>query len=90
MVRQKSKPALKDEGDLAVIRELMLFNDDVNTFQFVIDSLIEVCEHDFCQAETCAYVAHYKGKCPVKSGPITELKPLFDEMTRRGLTVEIE
>lgn len=71
-------------------RELILFNDDKNSFDFVIQSLIEVCDHDTIQAEQCTYIAHFTGKCAVKSGSLTELKPRFDEMTRRGLTVSID
>jgi ATP-dependent Clp protease adaptor protein ClpS len=90
MVREKRKPLPSQDEQLDLIKELVLFNDEVNTFHFVIESLVEVCDHDFLQAETCAFVAHYKGKCPVKSGSLTELKPKYDEMTRRGLTMEIE
>ena len=68
MVKQKTKPANENESQLTSGKELILYNDDFNTFQFVIESLIEVCEHEFYQAETCAYLAHYRGKCPVKSG----------------------
>jgi ATP-dependent Clp protease adaptor protein ClpS len=90
MVRQKTKPVHESDDLTDTIKELILFNDEVNTFEFVIQTLIEVCEHDVCQAETCAYVAHYKGKCQVKSGSFTDLRPKYDEMTRRGLTVDIE
>jgi ATP-dependent Clp protease adaptor protein ClpS len=48
--------------------EIILFNDDVNTFDHVIDSLIDVCDHTSEQAEQCAYLVHYKGKCAVKTG----------------------
>jgi ATP-dependent Clp protease adaptor protein ClpS len=90
MVREKSKPS-HQSGDLTEnLKELILFNDEINSFDFVIESLIEVCEHDVYQAETCAYLAHYKGKCPVKSGSFIDLKPKYNEMTRRGLTVDIE
>lgn len=68
----------------------MLFNDDVNTFDFVIQSLIEVCHHEPEQAEQCALVAHFKGKCMIKGGGYYELKPYCDEMSLRGLTVSIE
>jgi ATP-dependent Clp protease adaptor protein ClpS len=48
--------------------EIVLFNDDVNTFDHVIDSLIEICDHTLEQAEQCAILVHYKGKCTVKTG----------------------
>ncbi|RLD42046.1 MAG: ATP-dependent Clp protease adaptor ClpS [Bacteroidetes bacterium] len=70
--------------------KLILFNDDFNSFDFVIDSLIEVCEHDPLQAETCAWITHYKGKCTIKNGAVIELKACFKEMSNRNLTVEIQ
>jgi ATP-dependent Clp protease adaptor protein ClpS len=71
-------------------KKLVLFNDDVNTFEFVIETLIEVCGHDLFQAENCALIAHYKGKCTVKKGSLEELMPCRDEMILRRLTVEIQ
>ena len=71
-------------------RGLILYNDDVNTFEFVIDTLVEVCNHEPEQAEQCALITHYKGKCNVKTGDYHEVKPMCDEMTNRGLTVSIE
>jgi ATP-dependent Clp protease adaptor protein ClpS len=71
-------------------KSLILFNDDFNAFDYVIQCLVEVCEHDEMQAENCAMIAHYKGKCPVKNGSIDELKPKKEEMIRRKLTVEIQ
>ncbi|HRG58763.1 MAG TPA: ATP-dependent Clp protease adaptor ClpS [Bacteroidia bacterium] len=70
-------------------KALILFNDDVNTFDYVIDSLVEVCNHDVVQAEQCAYLVHYSGKCEVKNGSFDQLKPLRTELSRRGLTVSI-
>ena len=90
MVREKNKPNLESDDLTDTLKELILFNDEVNSFEYVIESLIEVCEHDIFQAETCAYVAHYNGKCPVKSGSFVDLKPKYNEITRRGLTVDIE
>ena len=90
MVKQKGNPSSIRQDSKTVIRELILFNDDVNTFDFVIETLIDVCKHEPEQAEQCAMVAHFKGKCMVKTGDYCELKPLYDEMTLRGLTVSIE
>jgi ATP-dependent Clp protease adaptor protein ClpS len=89
MIREKSKPADNPSGLISDGKELILFNDDVNSFDFVIETLIEVCDHEMEQAEQCALIAHYKGKCVVKSGSFEELKPKSEEMSRRGLTVEI-
>ncbi len=72
------------------IKELILFNDDHNTFDFVIETLIDVCEHELEQAEQCTFIAHFNGKCAVKSGTFNELKPVYTEMYNRSLTVSIE
>ncbi|NLP58065.1 ATP-dependent Clp protease adaptor ClpS [Lutibacter sp. B1] len=69
--------------------EIVLFNDDVNTFDFVIDSLIEVCEHTLEQAEQCTILVHYKGKCTVKTGEYNDLKPRCTALLTRGLSAEI-
>ncbi|WP_372768304.1 ATP-dependent Clp protease adaptor ClpS [Lutibacter sp.] len=69
--------------------EIVLFNDDVNTFDFVIDCLIEICDHTAEQAEQCALLVHYKGKCAVKTGEYNELKPRCTQLLTRGLSAEI-
>ena len=90
MVKQKQKPVGQEHGLVDSRRELILFNDETNSFDFVIQTLIDICDHEQLQAEQCTYIAHYKGKCAVKSGSFGELKPKFEEMTRRGLTVSID
>lgn len=90
MVKEKIKPIYKSDEQKSNLCELVLFNDDFNTFDFVIDTLIEVCEHDPLQAEQCTMIVHYKGKCGVKSGTYSTLKPLYQEMLNRSLTVEIQ
>ncbi len=89
MVKEKLHPTHDPSGVSPEEQELVLFNDDVNTFEFVIDSLIEVCGHDALQAEQCALIAHYNGKCGVMTGPYETLKQACDEMTSRELTVKI-
>ena len=69
--------------------EIVLFNDDVNTFDFVIDSLIEVCDHTLEQAEQCTILVHYKGKCTVKTGEYHDLKPRCSKLLTKGLSAEI-
>lgn len=69
--------------------ELVLFNDDVNTFDFVIDSLISVCEHTDEQAHQCTLIVHYKGKCIVKTGELSDLKPRCSKLLELGLSAEI-
>lgn len=89
MVKEKLKRAGKSEDVTSGEKELILFNDDVNTFDHVIETLIEVCGHDPYQAEQCAMIAHFNGKCGVKTGPFDSLKPMCDEMLNRELTVTI-
>lgn len=69
--------------------DLVLFNDDVNTFDWVIESLVNVCDHDPIQAEQSAFIVHYKGKCTVKSGDWEILEPMHRELSNRDLSVEI-
>jgi len=69
--------------------QLVLFNDDVNTFDDVIRWLIEICEHEAMQAEQCAYIVHHAGKCSVKTGSWDELEPKATALLDRGLSVEI-
>lgn len=70
--------------------KLIIFNDEVNTFDFVIDSLISVCGHDPLQAEQCTLIIHFKGKCDVKSGEYAKLEPMCTALLDRGLTAEIQ
>lgn len=77
---------LKEEATKA----LVLYNDDFNTFEFVIETLIKICEHTPIQAEQCTYLVHYKGKCSVKNGTFKKLKPLCENLLEKGLTARIE
>ena len=70
----QTEELLEVESKTEKLNHIILFNDDVNTFDFVIDSLIEVCDHTAEQAEQCALLVHYKGKCAVKTGEYNELK----------------
>ncbi len=74
----------------ARVRDLILYNDDVNTFDFVIECLIEVCKHDQLQAEQCTYIIHYNGQCVVKSDSFTKLQPMKDALIDRGLSAVIK
>lgn len=71
-------------------RFLILHNDDVHTFDYVIESLIKVCELEPVQAEQCTYLVHYKGKCDVKKGDLTFLKPFKLGLLERGLEATID
>ncbi|MDR0814905.1 MAG: ATP-dependent Clp protease adaptor ClpS [Bacteroidales bacterium] len=69
---------------------LVLHNDDVHSFDFVIVSLMEVCRHEAHQAEQCAYIVHHNGKCDVKKGSYEFLHPMKDQLTSKGLSVTID
>lgn len=77
------------EEAVGMNNEIVLHNDDVNTFDHVIETLIRVCKHDALQAEQCALLVHYKGKCTVKTGTIEELKPQCSALLDAGLSAEI-
>ena len=76
---------IQDKG-----KKLILYNDDVNTFDFVIETLVKVCNHEVIQAEQCAVIVHFKGKCIVKQGSFSKLEPLCTVLLDRGLTANIE
>jgi ATP-dependent Clp protease adaptor protein ClpS len=90
MVKEKVSESNNSDQLKSDLKNLVLFNDDFNTFDFVIDTLIDVCDHEPQQAEQCAIITHYKGKCVVKTGDIYELKPVYKELSNRNLTVEIK
>lgn len=70
--------------------DLMIYNDDVNTFDHVIESLIKVCRHDSIQAEQCTMIIHYNGKCQVKRGTFEKLEPMCTALLDRGISAVIE
>ena len=94
MLRNNYQEETFDEGDITEFLEgechLILYNDDVNTFDHVIDTLVEVCHHTFEQAEQCAIIVHFKGKCDVKTGSYEYLKPLCTALLDAGLSAQIE
>jgi ATP-dependent Clp protease adaptor protein ClpS len=77
------------EEQVGINNEIILYNDDVNTFDHVIDTLVKVCDHEPLQAEQCAILVHYKGKCSVKNGSYEELKPYCSALLDAGLSAEI-
>jgi ATP-dependent Clp protease adaptor protein ClpS len=77
------------EEQVGINNKIVLYNDDVNTFDHVIDTLIHVCKHSSEQAEQCAILVHYKGKCTVKTGQYDELKPQCTQLLEAGLSAEI-
>jgi ATP-dependent Clp protease adaptor protein ClpS len=83
LIEEKVVEQLIDE------RNLIVFNDDVNTFDHVIESLVKVCRHDSIQAEQCTNIIHYKGKCDVKKGDYDMLEEMCTGLLDRGITAEI-
>ncbi|NTW25125.1 MAG: ATP-dependent Clp protease adaptor ClpS [Lentimicrobium sp.] len=90
MVKEKTINITEKKNQLTDLKELVLFNDDFNTFDFVTETLIDVCGIEPLQAEQITLIVHYKGKCGVKHGTLEELKPVYNEMINRRLTVSIE
>lgn len=76
--------------DSANERFLVLHNDDYHTFEYVIDALINICEHDMVQAEQCTLLVHYKGRCDVKKGSYTYLKPMKNALIQKDLKATID
>ena len=87
-----NRPKLNEyvEKDLSISKFLILHNDDIHTFDYVIESLISICKMDTVQAEQCTFLVHYKGKCDLKKGSADCLKPLKDGLIERGLNATIE
>lgn len=75
--------------DVQKNNEIVLYNDQVNTFDHVIETLIFACDHTAEQAEQCSIIVHYKGKCTVKTGEYEELKPRCSKLLEAGLSAEI-
>lgn len=88
-----TKEQIKEDTDIAEIKvnehQIVLFNDDVNTFDHVVETLIRVCGHTLEQAEQCSIIVHYKGKCTVKTGSYEELKPRCTQLLQADLSAEI-
>jgi ATP-dependent Clp protease adaptor protein ClpS len=88
-----TKEKIKEEVSIAEKEsdqnEIVLYNDEVNTFDHVINTLIYACEHTPEQAEQCSIIVHYKGKCTVKTGEFNELKPRCSMLLEAGLSAEI-
>ncbi|MFN8273444.1 MAG: ATP-dependent Clp protease adaptor ClpS [Flavobacteriaceae bacterium] len=83
---QESTLTLEEVGTQ---NEIVLYNDDVNTFDHVIETLIHVCQHTSEQAEQCAILVHYTGKCTVKTGSFEKLKPQCLQLLDAGLSAEL-
>lgn len=78
-----------EDGGTSDVKDLVVFNDDFNTFDHVITTLIKVCKHTPQQAEQCTFIIHYKGKCAVKTGAFSELKPMRDSICEAGIDAKV-
>ncbi len=87
--KEKISEETLEEVDLSNESEIIVYNDDVNTFEHVINTLMKVCDHTAEQAEQCSLIIHYKGKCSVKSGSYSYLKPLCSKLLDASLSAEI-
>lgn len=87
--QEKQIEELLLEEDVEKQNELVLFNDEVNTFDHVIETLIYACDHTPEQAEQCSLIVHYNGKCTVKTGAYDDLKPRCSVLLEAGLSAEI-
>jgi len=87
--REKVSEELLLEDKVVKQNEIVLFNDEVNTFDHVIETLIDVCEHTPEQAEQCSLIVHYNGKCTVKTGEYNDLEPRCSRLLQAGLSAEI-
>lgn len=86
---EKTLEELLLQEDVLTQNEIVLYNDDVNTFDHVINTLIFACDHTAEQAEQCSLLVHYKGKCTVKTGLYDDLKPRCSMLLEAGLSAEI-
>jgi ATP-dependent Clp protease adaptor protein ClpS len=90
MVETQELEQVETVETLVENKDLIVYNDDYNTFDHVIDSLIKVCKHKAIQAEQCTMLVHYKGKCQVKRADYDTLEPMCTALLDRGISAEIE
>jgi ATP-dependent Clp protease adaptor protein ClpS len=88
-VKEKVRERVSVQEITTKNNEIILYNDDVNTFDHVIETLMRVCEHTPEQAEQCSLIVHYNGKCTVKTGPMDKLKPQCTQLLEAGLSAEL-
>jgi ATP-dependent Clp protease adaptor protein ClpS len=88
-VREQELVDLLEAISITETKDLVVFNDDFNTFEHVIDTLIRVCKHTAEQAEQCTWLIHHKGKCAVKTGSFEELDPMREAICEEGIDAKI-
>ncbi len=84
--QEETDTLVNDQGG----HSLIVWNDEINTFEWVIETLMEICGHSYEQAEQCAYIIHFRGKYAVKNGRYDDLKPPCDAITERGINATVE
>jgi ATP-dependent Clp protease adaptor protein ClpS len=89
MMQEEVHEEVLEDVKTTELNDLVVFNDDINTFDHVIKTLIKVCKHTKEQAEQCAMIIHYKGKCAVKTGSFKELKPMKEAICEEGIDARI-
>lgn len=87
--KEKVRERVQEKESVGFNNEIIMYNDDVNTFDHVIETLIRVCNHTPEQAEQCSLIVHYNGKCTVKTGPLDKLKQQCSKLLEAGLSAEI-
>ena len=88
-IKEKTSEEVLIKEEVKTQNEIVLYNDEVNTFDHVIETLIHACDHTAEQAEQCFLIVHYKGKCTVKTGLYDDLKPRCSVLLKAGLSAEI-
>ena len=86
----KKRPADDFKDNVSEENILILHNDDVHSFDYVINALIDICEHNYEQATQCTIIVHYKGKCDIKKGSFNVLKTMKDALIERELNATID
>jgi ATP-dependent Clp protease adaptor protein ClpS len=87
--KEKVREKVNPKESRTINNEIIVYNDDVNTFDHVIETLVQVCNHTPEQAEQCSLIVHYNGKCTVKTGVLEKLKPQCSQLLKAGLSAEI-
>lgn len=87
--KEKVREKISVKEQVLFNNEIVVYNDDVNTFDHVIETLMRVCSHTPEQAEQCSLIVHYNGKCTVKTGPLDKLKPQCLQLLEAGISAEI-
>ena len=88
-MKKSQDPTSKASSSSVKVKSLFLINDDFNSFDYVVDCLTAICDHEIIQAEQCALLTHYKGSCEIVMGEIADLEPLREDLALYGLNVEI-